>query len=250
MADEADNIINKMLDEVSAFVHPIVNIKSRLAIGIEILLRGKEKNSTCYVSAASFLQKISSLDEYNAITMRLLDLVIEDISNRSFAHITRRPLFISFNIIPKQLMCSELVARLIRFQAELPKGICLLIELLEGNGKELDDDITEVIAVLTRHGIKFAIDDFGNNSICLKYLEALHLDVLKIDISMACVKRGKLIYEKTLQSLVHLAEKLNILLIAEGVETKEQLTLLSECGIENVQGFYYSRPYPLETLSL
>lgn len=250
MADEPDIIIKKMLDEISAFVHPIINIKSRLAIGLEVLLRRKEKTGFSWSSAESILANVNSLNEYTAITMRLLDLVSEDIVSRSIQIPVKRTMFISFNIIAGQLTDPNLVARLIRFQDELPKGINLLIELLEGNGTELAKDITDIILTLTRHGIKFGIDDFGNNSLCLKYLEALHLDVLKIDISMACVSQGRLIYEKTIQSLVHLAKKLNILLIAEGVETKEQLLLLSECGVENVQGFYYTRPYPLETVLL
>lgn len=249
MADEPDILIKKMVDEISAFVHPIINIKSRLAIGIEVLLRRKEKTGAYSSSAESMLINVKSLDEYNAITLRLLDLVSEGIASRTFDNAMKRSMFVSFNIIARQLTDPRLVARLIRFQSELPHGIHLLVELLEGNGTELTGDITDIITALTRYGIKFGIDDFGNNSLCLKYLEALHLDVLKIDISMACVIQGRLIYEKTIQSLVHLAKKLNILLIAEGVETKEQLILLSNCGVENVQGFYYTRPYPLETLS-
>lgn len=243
-----DNMFNNILDEVSAFVQPIINIKSGMPIGLEILLRRKAKNGEGYTSPETILEKTTSLEDHNAITLRLLEIVS---GYRRYVHdqnVHQEPSFISLNIIAEQLACPTLVEKLIQFQQALPEGTDLLIELLEGHGKDLNDGIKSTIVSLSNYGIKFGIDDFGNNSICLKYLEALHLNVLKMDISMACIKGGKLLFEKTIQSLVYLAKRMNVLLIAEGVETKEQLILLQACGVQNVQGFYFKKPYPLDVL--
>ncbi|BDH44718.1 hypothetical protein TUM12370_07620 [Salmonella enterica subsp. enterica serovar Choleraesuis] len=243
MTDISDSLKTKKLTEISAFVQPIVNIGTGLPIGLEVLLRGNGKDGETYVPAKTFLKNLTSLDDYNVVTMRMLDLVTGEANQVSLGSALTGISFVSFNLIAGQLSCPELVKQLINFHKKLPHGINLVIELLEGYEADLKKEIVEVIKYLSSHGVKFAIDDFGNNSIDLEYLNSLNLNILKMDICMAGVHHGRLIFEKTIESLVSLADKMNVLLIAEGVETKEQLALLTECGVENIQGFYYSKPY-------
>jgi EAL domain-containing protein (putative c-di-GMP-specific phosphodiesterase class I)/GGDEF domain-containing protein len=94
-------------------------------------------------------------------------------------------------------------------------------------------------------GIKISLDDFGTGFSSFAYLYRYPISAIKIDrmfISGEDVEYGKIITE----AIANLANKLNLLVIAEGVETKEQLDWVAATGISQIQGFYFSKPLPLK----
>lgn len=134
----------------------------------------------------------------------------------------------------------------------------ILDNMIENNGvpKELLElEITETVGDkqvsaralrLKKEGFKLLMDDFGSGYSSLNILLETPFDVIKLDKkfmeNMMVSKKGRLI----LEHVVHMAEKLDLDLIAEGVETKEQIDLLLEIGCDQVQGFYYAKPMPQE----
>ncbi len=90
------------------------------------------------------------------------------------------------------------------------------------------------------------MDDFGSGYSSLSILLETPFDVIKIDKkfmeNMLVSKKGRLILEQ----VVAMAKKLDLGLLAEGVETREQVELLQEIGCDMVQGFYYAKPMPAE----
>jgi diguanylate cyclase (GGDEF)-like protein/PAS domain S-box-containing protein len=123
----------------------------------------------------------------------------------------------------------------------------LKLELTESM---LVDNIEEVIAkmtVLRTHGLRFSIDDFGTGYSSLTYLKRLPIDQLKIDRSFVRDLLVDLSSAAIAQTIISLSQIMGLSVIAEGVETIEQLNLLAKLGCHSYQGYLFSPPVPLET---
>ena len=98
--------------------------------------------------------------------------------------------------------------------------------------------------LLKELGVQLSIDDFGTGYSSLQYLSQFPIDKLKIDQSfiraMAIAPSSLAIVE----TIISLAQKLQLKVIAEGVETKDRLNILQKCGCDEVQGYYFSKPLP------
>ncbi len=109
-----------------------------------------------------------------------------------------------------------------------------------------DQQISQKALELKEEGFKLLMDDFGSGYSSLNILLETPFDVLKLDKkfieNMMVSERGKLILEQ----VVTMAEKLGLGLLAEGVETKEQVEVLKTIGCDHVQGYYYAKPMPAE----
>ena len=103
-----------------------------------------------------------------------------------------------------------------------------------------------IVSELRRQGFLVEIDDFGKGHSSLMLLKDIQADVLKIDMSLLrqieTEPRDRII----LESVIRMAGSLGMELIAEGVETEEQLRMLCSMGCRRFQGYYYSRPLPAE----
>lgn len=102
-----------------------------------------------------------------------------------------------------------------------------------------------LVRKLQAAGFSIEMDDFGSGYSSLNSLKSIPVDILKMDMEFLAddtdVERGKDI----IQMVIALAKKLNIMVIAEGVETKEQADFLSKAECVNMQGFYYAEPMPI-----
>ena len=109
-----------------------------------------------------------------------------------------------------------------------------------------NQQVSEMSNRLKEEGFTLLMDDFGSGYSSLSILLETPFDVIKIDKkfmeNMLVSQKGKLILEQ----VVAMAAKLNLGLLAEGVETREQVELLKEIGCDMVQGFYYAKPMPAE----
>ncbi len=131
--------------------------------------------------------------------------------------------------------------------SQLPPEL-LKIEITEGviiNGADRTIEILKAVRAL---GVQVAIDDFGTGYSSLSYLRRLPINQIKLDRSF--------IEELTLdgqdaaivQSIIHLAHQLDLEVVAEGVETVSQASLLYQQGCDLLQGFFYAKPAPLTEL--
>ena len=127
---------------------------------------------------------------------------------------------------------------------DVPKKY-LEVEITENmfttNYKELKERITQIRLA----GFIVSVDDFGIESSNLALLATAQFDILKIDKSFVLDVVSNINTRTVIESMVDVCTKMNIKLIAEGVENKEQLNVLKECGIRTVQGFLFSKPIPM-----
>jgi len=112
-------------------------------------------------------------------------------------------------------------------------------------------DTKETIPILTKVknlGISISVDDFGTGYSSLNYLKQFPIDVLKIDQSFI---RDILVDKKDAaitSTIIHLGRSLDLEVIAEGVEDYSQVEFLASAGCYKIQGFYFSKPLPVEDL--
>jgi EAL domain-containing protein (putative c-di-GMP-specific phosphodiesterase class I) len=117
----------------------------------------------------------------------------------------------------------------------------IMIGITESIIMESTSFVTESLNKLREVGFQIAIDDFGTGYSSFKYLEELPLDLIKIDQSFT-QSLHKTRTRAIVQSIVSLAHNLQLEVLAEGVETKEQSSILQEMECHYLQGYYYGRP--------
>lgn len=111
------------------------------------------------------------------------------------------------------------------------------------------DDVIDAIAQLRADGATVAIDDFGTGYSSLAYLKALPLDYLKIDKKLAQDIAGSTRDRIVVRGVIDMARSLGLSVIAEGVETEQQLDLLAKEGCQYYQGFLCAEPLDVAALS-
>ena len=122
----------------------------------------------------------------------------------------------------------------------------LNLELTESAYNDNPVMLTETIERLQRHGFTIMMDDFGSGYSSLNILKDMDVDVLKIDMRFLSKTKIAGRGENIIASVIRMSKWLNIPVIAEGVETAEQVEFLRSVGCDYVQGFYYEKPIPAE----
>ncbi|WP_313167811.1 bifunctional diguanylate cyclase/phosphodiesterase [Massilia oculi] len=157
---------------------------------------------------------------------------------------------VSINVSPKQFLRGgvqrQLSAALVKHR--VPASL-IEVEITESAMMGDQDDILAELAALRALGVKLHVDDFGTGYSSLSQLQRLKMDVLKVDraftTELANSKEGKVFF----QAIVSMAHALGMSVVAEGVETEEQLAILRHLDCNEVQGYYIARPVPAEEMA-
>ena len=107
------------------------------------------------------------------------------------------------------------------------------------------EQIEKIVNDLRQQGFKVSLDDFGTGYSSLSYISKIPIDILKIDKSFIDNITGNKSAKVMIESIINIARAYSMSVVAEGVETKEQVEMLTSLGCDIVQGYYYSRPNPL-----
>ena len=110
----------------------------------------------------------------------------------------------------------------------------------------LQDQIIEMVKKLRKGGFRIEMDDFGSGYSSLNMLTSLPIDALKLDMKFIKVICENTKSARLVAIMIDIARLLEVPVIAEGVETKEQMELLKKLGCDIIQGYYFSKPLPPE----
>lgn len=155
---------------------------------------------------------------------------------------------LSINISPIQLKRRNFVYKLADLcsKYDIPHSK-LEIEITEGTLMEATEKGIGILEELIDMGFKIAIDDFGTGYSNLRSLIEFEINTLKIDKSIVDnIENQKNIL--VLESIINLGKNLRFMIIAEGVETRKQLDILSQLGCNGIQGYYFYKPLPLNKI--
>ncbi|MBR0063622.1 MAG: EAL domain-containing protein, partial [Oscillospiraceae bacterium] len=123
----------------------------------------------------------------------------------------------------------------------------LLLEITESAYTDDARTIIKVVESLRNHGFKIEMDDFGSGYSSLNMLSTLPIDVLKMDMKfIQNVREGSKNF-RMVELVLDIAEYLGVPVVAEGVETEEQVRLLKNAGCSIIQGYYFSKPVDAKT---
>ena len=120
----------------------------------------------------------------------------------------------------------------------------LMLEITESAYADNADQLIKVIEELRGDGFMIEMDDFGSGYSSLNMLTTIPIDALKMDMKFIRNMQKDEKSMKLVELVVDIAEYLQVPVIAEGVETEEQLRILKEMGCDIIQGYYFSKPVP------
>ena len=159
------------------------------------------------------------------------------------------PLHMAVNLSFRQFQDSQLLSTLSRLISE--RGVeaqWLEFELTETAVMRRSDLVKQTMDALGRLGVRFSLDDFGTGFSSFVHLNSLPITLLKIDKSFVGGMESREENRKLVHAMINLAHNLKLEVVAEGVETPEQLALLRDFGCDQVQGYFISKPLPLTEL--
>jgi EAL domain-containing protein (putative c-di-GMP-specific phosphodiesterase class I) len=227
-------------DLFTIVMQPICNVKTREHVGFEVLLRLSDNDTP--ISPDVFIP----IAEAHGLMTPIGDIVLHKAMSafRNMLDKGLSPGKVAINFAPPQFLECDLVERIQELMAhfKLPPEL-LVIEITEtafiGSTAKT---VASVLTKLQALGIEVALDDFGTGFSSLSHLRDFNVNKIKIDKSFISDIAEDPSDLALVQGLVRLAQKMQLDVVAEGVETETQLQLLRNCRCEYMQGYYHSRP--------
>jgi len=156
-----------------------------------------------------------------------------------------KPLRVAVNLAPSQFHLTNLAEQIRRALAASGLTPNLLeVELTETAVMSDAEESVHILEAISRMGVLVSVDDFGTGYSSMSYLRRFPIDKLKIDRCFVEQMTRRPEDASLVRAIVSLAHSLHLKVIAEGVETAEQLQLLAELGCDQYQGYYFSRALP------
>lgn len=227
---------------------PVIDLKEQKIKGFEALIRMRNINNELispfhFIPVAEESGLIIEIGEWIlAEAIRTLKQLDQDIETSYFMNI---------NISTIQMQSPDFSKRVMEIidSSNVNKDQ-LTFEVTESVFIDSQESAYETLMELNKYGIRFALDDFGTGYSSLSYLTNMPFKVLKVDRSFIADVETIEAKRNMLESIIMMGHKLNFNIVAEGVETQEQLKICESFGCDNIQGYLYSRPLPIKQLKV
>ncbi len=228
-------------NEMTMVYQPKVNVTGYI-VGLEALVRWEQADGSFY-SPAEFIPIAEETNLIIPLDEHIFEMVCEQITQWKQEGFNVPP--VAVNVSGKNLLSGNIVSfvtsMLDKYELE---GEQIEIEVTEGVLIYDIERCREVLQALNDLNIKIAIDDFGTGYSSLSYLKSLPVDILKIDRCFVDECATSEEDGKICETVISLADTLDLITVAEGVETAQQVASLDSMGCNIYQGFYFSRPLP------
>ncbi|OOB80060.1 MAG: hypothetical protein BEN19_06930 [Epulopiscium sp. Nuni2H_MBin003] len=244
---EETKLTNKMEDalyneEFKVFLQPKYSIADNTIVGAEALVRWIEKDGKMI-----FPDKFIPLFERNGFITRIDKYMLERVCMIIQEWITQGipPICISVNFSRIHTNNPDFVEEIrdIISKYDIPTEY-IEIELTESTILDKENDMISIFEQFKNNNIMVAMDDFGSGYSSLGFLKNFALDVIKLDKSFLSYETDKEKGRVVIRNIVKMIQELGIKIVAEGVETKEQVDFLRGIGCDMAQGYFFARPLP------
>lgn len=232
--------------EFIPYYQPLVDTRNGRWDGVEVLMRWQHP-SEGLVPPDQFIPLAERLGLIVPMTSALMNQVRDDLAG----HAEQLPagFHIGINITAAHCQSLHLLEECREFLSAFPSGhVQLVLELTERQMITSTAVTEQLFADLRELGVRIAIDDFGTGHSSLAYLREFRVDYLKIDRSFVSMIGSDALSRHILDNILDLAVRLELGLVAEGVETAEQSDYLSQHGVQFLQGYLFARPMPAHAL--
>lgn len=223
--------------EFYLFYQPIVSIENNAIIGFEALARWNHPRKGL-ISPTVFVPLAEKTGLIHQLGLWLLERACQELRVWQTSFPLHPPLSISVNLSTVQLLKPNLVGQIKQIlQAYDVEPGTLKIEITESALIENQEIALGTLTELRNLGVQLYVDDFGTGYSSLSRLQDLPFDALKIDRSFVRNKNWTIS-----EAIMLLADRLDLDVIAEGIETSEELLCLKKIGCRKMQGYFFSRP--------
>lgn len=242
-----ETYLRKALDrnELYLVYHPIVDAKTFEIVSVEALVRWKQKKLGD-IPPSEFIPLAEETGLIIPISEWIIQKACEDLNNM---HLSGSKIRMSINVSALHFNQVGFIKSLQGiFQKTNVSTRHIVLELTESMIMPNAIGTVDKLVKLKQLGIKLSIDDFGTGYSSLSYLNRFPLDTLKIDQSFI---KGIAMYKEDnaiVEAIIMMAHRLNLKVVAEGVENKKQYELLKKENCDYIQGYYITKPLPKHKL--
>lgn len=231
---------------VDVYFQPIIDVQTGSVVKFEALARFYDENDAyCtqkMIAIIEDLELIAALDDVVCQAALKHFPRLQEIYGEEVGVTINR----SLNTKLDSLQILQRSHDLIKASGVDPKRVT--IELTETAYFEQDEEHTRALEEVRKEGIEIAIDDFGTGYSSFSYLEKGQFDLLKIDRKfIKNIHKGSTSYN-IVKMVTELAQQMNVKVVAEGVESKQELQVLAEIGVDYMQGFLFSAAVPVDLM--
>jgi diguanylate cyclase (GGDEF)-like protein/PAS domain S-box-containing protein len=230
-------------DELLLHYQPIIDGSGRVA-GAEALLRWQHPELGL-IPPDEFIPLAEEIGVIVEMEQWVMRQACHDA--RAFQLQSGASLFVSVNVSSMQCKsdrCRMVLGEILQ-QSGLPAE-CLKLEITERVMMENTEHVIALLSTIRSMGVRLAVDDFGTGYSSLSYLKQFPVDVLKIDRAFIDGLPTDKDDVALVEAIVAMAHSLELQVVAEGVESADQLAFLSSLGCDMIQGYYFSKPLPFE----
>lgn len=233
-------------NELMPYYQLVISAADQKWCGVEVLARWQHPKQGLIMP-----NQFISLAENSKLIIPITKMLMKKVAENLSANVNQlpKPFYVSFNIHGSQLENKDLINDCKKFLAYFPpNSITLTLEIVESHFIDSSGNLQELLDEFHKIGVTIAMDDFGTGYSNFGYLQKFKIDHLKIDklfVSKICNTPSE---THLIETIISLAKKLNMDIVAEGVETAEQLHYLTRQGVEFIQGFLFSKPAPLNEM--
>lgn len=222
------------------YYQPIYSVKEKCFVSAEALTRLID-DKIGFIPPDEFIPIIEKDGSIIGIGLTIFEMVCAFIKEADL--INKGIQFMEINLSVVQCMQADLKEQIINILKKYklkPNQICL--EITESVASNSPESMNKVIKELNQEDMTFALDDYGTGFSNMSYLLDLPFRYIKLDKSIVWAyfenEKGRI----ALESTITMMKQMNLEIIAEGVETKEQAEVLERLGVDYLQGYYYSKP--------
>ncbi|MET0119436.1 MAG: EAL domain-containing protein [Candidatus Thiodiazotropha sp. 6PLUC9] len=233
-------------DELEVYYQPVINPKLNKVVSVEALLRWHHPHRGM-VSPALFIPVAEDSGQIGPIGDWVLNKSCQQLKKWHDAGLSDLKMAVNLSSRQRELGLEADHLKKVLDETGISSDF-LTLEITESLLMRDTDEAMAWLSGFKELGVSLSVDDFGTGYSSLSYLKRFPVDALKIDRSFVCDLPNDLEDVILVKTIVAMADSLNLALVAEGVETKEQAEFLVDVGCENLQGYYYSRPLTAEGL--
>ncbi len=243
-----DSELRKAIEQKSFELHyqPKVDLQKRQIVGVEALVRWNNEKLG-FVSPAEFIPYAEETGLIIPISECIIERACQDVHKLANLGVKNLPIAINISSIHFHQQNFIQSINQILVKNNLPARLFEL-ELTERTIMDNESETIRKLVKLKQMGFKLSVDDFGTGYSSLSYLVQFPIDYLKIDrsfIQHLCFYKDK---QAIVDAIIQMAHRLQLKVIAEGVEQQGQVQLLNKMGCDMIQGYYYSKPRKLDQL--
>ncbi len=232
-----------MEDRVEVFLQPIYANEEHCFSSAEALVRIREKDGSL-IPPGLFIPVAEESGQILELGERVFEKVCSFLKNSDALKLGLRIVEVNLSVI----QCER---------RDLAERLIAIADKYEVSPEYINLEITETASISARatllanmkklmdYGFKFSLDDFGKGESNLMYVVEMPVSIVKLDYDLTKAFFGSSKAKLVLRAVVSMAHGMELKLVAEGIETKEELISMCKEGIDYIQGFYYSKPLPM-----